>query len=174
MLLGQWKLYGGWVTSNCCYLQRPPTCRQKKNKTICRYYISILTWQISKVFSKSVQPQRTSSLVQCLARRIISRCPKQFKFVDVLKPKLCFFPGELFYMSSCLCHGEQTVSPRHKQHHVGKFDPLDHPDGDGVGLHVVDGDDGDSMLSAQVLCVARAHAEMLNRVNDGNYVANNL
>ncbi len=77
-------------------------------------------------------------------------------------------------MSSYLCHSEQTVSPRHKQHQVGEVDLLDHPDGDGVGLHVVDGDDGDSMLSAQVLCVARAHAEMSNRVNDGDYVGNLL
>lgn len=56
-------------------------------------------------------------------------------------------------------HSEKRVTTRDKQDQEGEGDRLKHPDGQGVGFHVVDGDEGLVVLPHKPLTELKADAQ---------------
>lgn len=54
---------------------------------------------------------------------------------------------------------EKRVASRYKQHQEGEWNRLEHPDSQGVGFHVVDGDEGFTVLPHKPLAEVEANTQ---------------
>lgn len=79
--------------------------------------------------------------IQCIPWSFIHSVTQKQKFID----------------SSGYC--KKSVPPRNKEHEEGEWNMLEHPDSQGVGFHVVDGDEGPIVLPDKPLAELKANRQ---------------
>lgn len=93
------------------------------------------------ITNRALGPVRVSYFIHCIPRSFIQTATQEQKVID----------------SSS--HSEKRVTTRNEQHQEGEGDGMKHPDGQGVGFHVVDGDERLVVLPHKHLTKLKTNAQ---------------